>query len=63
MHRPGIGGTGIEEIEGMSGSAIIEKNELNISETKTAMQISVEANGKTTCFRTQQQSGRIRIEK
>ncbi|GAB6904259.1 hypothetical protein JCM12296A_00930 [Desulfosarcina cetonica] len=34
----------------MSGRARIEKNEPNASETKTAMQISVKANGKTTVF-------------
>ena len=50
MHRLGINLTGIEEIEGMSGSAIIEKNEPNASETKTAMKIRVVANGKTTVF-------------
>jgi len=50
MHRLGINLTGIEEIEGMSGSVVIEKNEPNASETKTAMQISVKANGKTTVF-------------
>jgi hypothetical protein len=50
MHRLGINLTGIEEIEGMSGSARIEKNEPNAPETKTVMQISVKANGKTTVF-------------
>jgi hypothetical protein len=50
MHRLGINLTGIEEIEGMSGSARIEKNEPNASETKTAMQIRVKANGNTTVF-------------
>jgi len=50
MHRLVINLTGIEEIEGMSGSALIEKNEPKASETKTAMQISVKANGKTTVF-------------
>ena len=50
MHRLGINLTGIEEIAEMSGSALIEKNEPNASETKTAMQISVKANGKTTVF-------------
>jgi hypothetical protein len=50
MHRLGINLTGIEEIEGMSGNALIEKNEPNASETKTAIQISVKANGKTTVF-------------
>jgi hypothetical protein len=50
MHRLGVNLTGIEEIAGMSGSARIEKNEPNASETKTAMQISVKANGNTTVF-------------
>ena len=50
MHRLGINLTGIDEIAEMSGSALIEKNEPNASETKTAMQISVKANGKTTVF-------------
>jgi hypothetical protein len=50
MHRLGINLTGIEEIAEMSGSALIEKNEPNASETKTAMQISVKANDKTTVF-------------
>ena len=50
MHRLGINLTGIEEIANMSGSALIEKSEPNASETRTAMQISVKANGKTTVF-------------
>jgi hypothetical protein len=50
MHRLGINLTGIEEIAEMSGSARIEKNKPNASETKTVMQISVKANGKTTVF-------------
>jgi len=50
MHRLGINLTGIEEIAEMSGSALIEKNEPNASETKTAMKISVKANGNTTVF-------------
>ena len=50
MHRLGINLTGIEEIEGMSGSALIEKNELNASEAQKTMKISVKANGKTTVF-------------
>jgi hypothetical protein len=50
MHRLGINLTGIEEIVKMSGSARIEKNEPNASETKTAMQISVKANGNATVF-------------
>jgi hypothetical protein len=50
MHRLGINVTGIEEIVKMSGNALIEKKEPNASETKTAMKISVKANGKTTVF-------------
>ncbi|WP_319524876.1 cyclophilin-like fold protein [uncultured Desulfosarcina sp.] len=50
MHRLGINVTGIEEIAGMSGKAIIEKNEPNAPETKTAMKISVTANRNTTVF-------------
>jgi hypothetical protein len=50
MHRLGINLTGIEEIAEMSGSARIEKNEPNASETKTAMQISVNANGNKIIF-------------
>lgn len=50
MHRLGINLTGIEEIAGMSGSALIEKNESNASENQTAMKIRVMDNGKTTVF-------------
>ena len=50
MHRLGVNLTGIGEIAGMSGSARIEKNEANTSETKTAMQISVKTNGNITVF-------------
>ena len=50
MHRLGINLTGIEEIAEMSGSARIEKHEPKLSETKTAMHITVDANGKTTVF-------------
>lgn len=50
MHRLGINLTGIEGIAGMSGNARIEKNELNASKSKTAIRISVKANGKTTVF-------------
>jgi hypothetical protein len=50
MHRLGINLTGIEEIAGMSGKALIEKNEPNTSKAKTVMQIIVKANGKTTVF-------------
>jgi hypothetical protein len=50
MHRLGIGLTGIDEIAGMSGNALIEKNEPNASNTQTAIQISVKTNGNTTVF-------------
>lgn len=50
MHRLGIGLTGIDEIAGMSGSALIEKNETNASAAQAAMKISVKANGNTTVF-------------
>ena len=50
MHRLGINLTGIEEIAGMSGSAIIEKNESKSSDPQPAMQISVKSNGNTTVF-------------
>ena len=45
MHRLGINLTGIEGIAGMSGRALIEKNEPNSSEDKTTMKINVKANG------------------
>lgn len=50
MHRLGINLTGINEIQGMSGSATIDKIETNSSRGQTAMQISVKANGNTTVF-------------
>ena len=50
MHRLGINLTGIEEITGMSGKALIEKNDLNSSEDKITMKINVKANGNTTVF-------------
>lgn len=50
MHRLGIHLTGIDEIAEMSGSALIEKNELNAQRSQTAMRIRVKANGKTTVF-------------
>ena len=50
MHRLGVNVTGIEEIEGMSGSARIEKIGPNAPESKKAMHIRVKANGKTTVF-------------
>jgi hypothetical protein len=51
MHCLGINLTGIEEIAGMSGRALIEKNEPNSSEDKTTMKINVKANGNTTVFK------------
>jgi hypothetical protein len=50
MHRLGVNVTGIEEIAKMAGSARIEKNEPIAPENKTAMKISVTANGNTTVF-------------
>ncbi|EFK09897.1 conserved hypothetical protein [delta proteobacterium NaphS2] len=50
MHRLGINLTGIEDIAGMSGSAIIERKKPNASENQAAMKISVKANSKTTVF-------------
>ena len=50
MHRIGINVAGIEEIAGMSGKAIIEKKKPNRSEARTAMKISVKADGKATVF-------------
>jgi hypothetical protein len=50
MHRIGVGLTGIDQIVAMSGSALIEKDESNVSEDHTAMEIRVTANGKTTVF-------------
>jgi len=51
MHRLGINLTGIEEIAGMSGKALIEKNEPNSSEDQITMKINVKANGNTTVFK------------
>jgi hypothetical protein len=50
MHRLGINLTGIEEIAGMSGEAIIEKDGPKASERQTVMQISVKTDDKTTVF-------------
>jgi len=50
MHRLGINITGIEEIAGMSGKAIIETKAPNASEEPSPMKISVTANGNTTVF-------------
>ncbi|KAB2890813.1 MAG: hypothetical protein F9K32_07160 [Desulfobulbaceae bacterium] len=50
MHRLGIGTSGIDDIARMSGSAVIEKNEPQIS-GDTAMHIQVTSNGNTTVFK------------
>ena len=50
MHRLGINLTGIEEIAGMSGSALIEKDRTKTSKNHTVMKISVKAKGNTTVF-------------
>jgi hypothetical protein len=41
---------GIDEIAGMSGSALTEEDEPNASETQKTMKISVKAKGNTTVF-------------
>jgi hypothetical protein len=51
MHRLGINLTGIEEIAGMSGNAIIEMKEPNASGNQTDMKIIVVANDKTMVFK------------
>lgn len=50
MHRLGVCLTGIDEIAGMSGNVLIEKEETNQSEEETNMQISIQVNGNTTVF-------------
>ena len=50
MHRLGIGLTGIEEIAGMSGRALIEKDDNYFLEDKQNMTIKVTSKGKTTLF-------------
>jgi hypothetical protein len=50
MHRLGINVAGIDEIAGMSGSAMIEKNAPNASEEQSVMKISITSNGNTTVF-------------
>lgn len=50
MHRLGVGLTGVDDIAGMSGSAVIQKIESNASGGERAMQITVEANGNTIVF-------------
>ena len=50
MHRLGVGLSGVDEIEGMSGSAVIQKIEPNASGTKPAMRMTVSANGNSVVF-------------
>ena len=50
MHRLGVNVTGIEEIEGMSGSARIEKKAPKASIAGTNMVINMKANGQTTVY-------------
>ncbi|SHI13846.1 cyclophilin-like fold protein [Desulfofustis glycolicus] len=50
MHRLGVNVSGIEGIAGMSGSALIEKNEQHAAMNHSAMKIGIIANGKTTVF-------------
>jgi len=50
MHRLGIGISGTDDIALMSGSAVIEKNESQISGDKV-MHIQVTSNGNTTVFK------------
>jgi hypothetical protein len=50
MHRLGLNLTGMDEIAGMSGSALIEKNGPVGSGGRIPMRINVKANGKTTVF-------------
>ena len=50
MHRLGINLTGAQEIEKMSGNAIIEKQKRNTSVDQKNMVIKVVAKGRTTIF-------------
>lgn len=50
MHRLGVGLSGVDQIAGMSGSAVIQKIESNASGEETAMQITVTADGNTIVF-------------
>ena len=50
MHRLGVNLTGMDKIAGMSGSALIERNEPIASKARTAMKINVKANGKLVVF-------------
>ncbi|AKB31030.1 Conserved domain protein precursor [Methanosarcina siciliae HI350] len=50
MHRLGICINGIDEIDNISGSIQIEKNELSQEERETKMRISIQANGETTIY-------------
>jgi hypothetical protein len=49
MHRLGVGLSGVDDIEAMSGTAVIRK--MNpVAQKDTTMQITVKANGKTIVF-------------
>lgn len=50
MHRLGIGLSGVDQIAGMSGRAVIEKTEPKEAKGKTATRIRVKSNGGTTVF-------------
>lgn len=51
MHRLGIGLTGIDNIEGMSGRMSIEKDEVTQTTMEEEMNIRVKANGNTIDFK------------
>ncbi|WP_320172400.1 cyclophilin-like fold protein [Maridesulfovibrio sp.] len=50
MHRLGIGLSGVDDIAGMSGEAVIQKFKPNKATGKTVMQIKVQANGQEVVF-------------
>ena len=50
MHRLGVGLSGIDAIQGMSGDAVIEKFEPTASGATAAMRITVHANGHTVVY-------------
>jgi hypothetical protein len=50
MHRLGINLTGMDQIAGMSGSALIERNVPMESKTQKAMRINVKTNGNIVVF-------------
>jgi hypothetical protein len=50
MHRLGVGLSGIDEIQGMSGKALVQKIEPKASGAHTAMRITVNANGNTLVY-------------